>query len=184
MGGRKRGRARAAAQHHGWLIIDKPAGPTSHDVVQFVRWALRCPQVGHCGTLDPLATGVLVLAVGAATRLVDDSSAADKRYLTTFSLGTETSTLDAAGEITRQQRPVPDIQARAEQTVRAWSGQTLLLPPPAWSAVRVDGVRAHQAAREGRELALEARPMQVLAAETAQGKPTPAGRWHKRAPRR
>ena len=83
----------------GVLVVDKPLGPTSHDVVARARRALRTREIGHAGTLDPMATGVLVLAVGEATKLVPYLTADDKRYEARLSLGTETTSLDAQGEV-------------------------------------------------------------------------------------
>ena len=91
---------------HGVLVIDKPSGPTSHDVVQLVRRAFRTRAVGHAGTLDPLATGVLVLGVGEATKLLHYLSGVDKAYLATITLGTLTDSLDAQGRVL-DSAPVP-----------------------------------------------------------------------------
>ena len=104
---------------NGILVVDKPAGCTSHDVVQRVRKALRQRSVGHAGTLDPLATGVLVVAVGEGTKLVSHLQSDDKRYEVTIALGAETDSLDADGEVT-ETGEVPPLDARTvEQALQA-----------------------------------------------------------------
>lgn len=137
----------------GVLIIDKPEGPTSHDVVARVRRAVRSRQVGHAGTLDPMATGVLVVAIGDATKLVPWLTAADKQYETTIRLGIETDTLDAQGTVTRR-APLPDALRRDPRATIAASLQRErareMQSPPAYSAIRIDGERAHDLARSGR----------------------------------
>ncbi len=152
------------AHDHGVLVVDKPAGATSHDVVQYVRWALREKSVGHCGTLDPAATGVLVVCVGAATKLVEVLHADDKRYLATIALGLATTTGDAEGEpIARVEL---DDAARDDATRRACVAATelrgaLSLPPPAFSAIKQDGVAAHVRARRGEAVELAPRTMTI-----------------------
>ncbi len=133
----------------GLLIIDKPAGPTSHDVVDRVRRALRTRRIGHTGTLDPLATGVLPLVVGRATRLASLLSGADKEYEAAVRLGRATATYDAAD---RQGPPPPpsgiefaDVD-RALQAFRGAFEQT----PPTYSAKKIDGVAAYKLARENK----------------------------------
>lgn len=99
----------AAAVPSGVLVIDKPRGPTSHDVVIRLRRVLRVKQIGHAGTLDPMATGVLVVAIGEATKLVPWLTAADKEYAATIALGIETDTLDAQGREVRRVPPSPEL---------------------------------------------------------------------------
>lgn len=118
---------------NGILIVDKPAGCTSHDVVQRVRKALRQRSVGHAGTLDPLATGVLVVAIGEATKLVSHLQADDKRYEVTIALGVETDSLDADGEITRTLAVPPLDRAKVEQALRGFIGR---YPQEAQSSAR------------------------------------------------
>jgi tRNA pseudouridine55 synthase len=144
----------------GVLVVDKPRGPTSHDLVGRVRRALHTRHVGHAGTLDPMATGVLVVAVGEATKLVPWLTADDKTYEATIRLGIETDTLDAEGEITRRV-PVPselDLE-NALARERARTSQV----PPAYSAIRIDGKRSHELARAGQAIELAARPVEVRA---------------------
>lgn len=166
----------------GVIVIDKPRGPTSHDVVARVRRALKTRHVGHAGTLDPMATGVLVVAVGEATKLVPWLTADDKTYETTVRLGVETDTLDAEGTETAHV-PVPEevaqallerdpcvasaLIAAAIATERARTEQV----PPAFSAIRIGGERAHELARAGRLASdLPARPVEVRSLEVIGGR--------------
>lgn len=146
----------------GALLVDKPRGPSSHEVVQWVRWALGTSSVGHCGTLDPDASGLLILVVGKATRLASRLSNQDKSYDAVFALGASTDTDDSQGEVLRR-APVDEgqIQAAHELIDGRWVGLHHLAPPR-YSAVRVDGVRAHAAARKGQSLELASREMRVL----------------------
>jgi tRNA pseudouridine55 synthase len=148
----------------GILLVDKPAGATSHDVVQFVRWALRERAVGHFGTLDPSATGLLVVGLGAATRLGPWLTGLDKRYRARVVLGRATSTEDAEGE-TIAEAPCPEgTIERALEVARGLAG-TLHLTPPSVSAIRIEGRRAHDMVRAGEDVTLEPREMIVHAVE-------------------
>jgi len=145
---------------HGVLVVDKPRGPTSHDVVRMVRRALRTRAVGHAGTLDPMATGVLVLAIGDATKLVRWLTADDKAYTATLALGAETDTLDAEGKVT-EEMPVRGV---TRETAEAASGAfvgTYGQFPPAYSAIRVNGERLHERARRGEEVVVPEREVTV-----------------------
>ena len=153
-------RRRRSPAPFGVLAVHKPAGPTSHDIVAWIRWVLETREVGHCGTLDPAATGLLLVCVGGATRLVPLLTAEDKGYDATFVLGSTTDTLDAQGRVTARAAVDDAAISRAHACVASLPGAHAL-PPPAYSAVKVDGVRAHEAARRGAPLALEARPMVV-----------------------
>ncbi len=154
---------RSTGRDHGVLVLDKPAGPSSHEVVAWVRRVLGERRVGHCGTLDPAATGVLVVCVGEATKLVPWLTDDDKAYAATIALGRSTSTADAEGE-TLATAPVSEADlARAAAAVGQLRGP-LELPPPRVSAVRVDGVRAHARVRAGEDFELPARTMLVHAA--------------------
>jgi tRNA pseudouridine(55) synthase len=158
----------------GILLIDKPLGPTSHDVVGWVRWALHQHSVGHCGTLDPPASGLLVVCVGAATKLVEHLTGVDKRYWARFVLGRATTTADAQGD-TIAEAPVPlDIEGRALDCLRALVGAHEL-PPPSVSAVRLDGRRAHELVRAGETPDLPPRPMTVIELEILEHGRTPDG---------
>jgi tRNA pseudouridine55 synthase len=130
----------------GLLVVDKPVGPTSHDVVARVRRTLRERQIGHTGTLDPAASGVLPLVVGRATRLARFLTAADKTYRATVRLGVSTDSYDGAGvEVTRHRGPLPDRDA-VEHALAMFTG-SILQYPPAFSAKRIDGERSHRRAR-------------------------------------
>ena len=144
------------------LYVDKPAGPTSAEVCDFIRWVLRTRSVGHCGTLDPGATGLLVCCVGPATKLVPLLTDADKTYRGRFVLGTATTTADAAGEVT-ERAPVDDAAwDRAVDVLQGMQG-THELAPPAFSAVRIDGERAYEKARRGEVVQMPTRSMIVHA---------------------
>lgn len=133
---------------HGVLVVDKPPGMTSHDVVARARRALMTRAVGHAGTLDPMATGVLVLAIGEATKLVPWLTASDKTYEATVQLGVATDSLDADGvEVGRE--PIPDLSlALVDSAARSFLGPHVQ-QAPAVSAIKVDGVRLHARARRG-----------------------------------
>lgn len=142
-------------------VIDKPAGVTSHDVVNLLRRHFAERRIGHAGTLDPDATGVLVVAVGNATRLMRFLSGCDKSYVGEIVLGSSTSTLDAAGAITA----TFDMSGVTLAQARAIAGEQLtgdiMQVPPMVSALRVDGRRLHELAREGIEIERQARPVTV-----------------------
>lgn len=143
----------------GCVVIDKPAGCTSHDIVDQVRKALGTRKVGHAGTLDPDATGVLVLGVGLGTKLLQFVTGVDKTYHGEIVFGTETNTLDAAGETiaTYDMSLDPDQVSAA---AAAFVGDIEQIPPMV-SAVKVDGKRLHELAREGKEVEREPRPVTV-----------------------
>lgn len=145
---------------HGVAVVDKPAGITSHDVVDVLRRRLGERRVGHAGTLDPDATGVLVVGVGQATRLLRFVSGSTKRYTGEVVLGIETSTLDASGEVTASHDMVAVSIDDARQAAAALTGHILQVPPMV-SALKVGGVRLHQLAREGVEVQRQARPVTV-----------------------
>jgi tRNA pseudouridine55 synthase len=142
---------------NGVLCVDKPRGPTSHDVVASTRRRFKTREVGHAGTLDPMATGVLVLAIGEATKLVPWLTAHDKSYLATIRFGVGTSTLDAEGSIT-EEKPfdLRELDAAIEAE-RARVEQV----PPAVSAIKIDGVAAHARVRRGEVLDLPPRRVVV-----------------------
>ncbi|HJL15401.1 MAG TPA: tRNA pseudouridine(55) synthase TruB [Sandaracinaceae bacterium LLY-WYZ-13_1] len=129
-------------------MVDKPHGPTSHDVVARVRKALGTRAVGHAGTLDPMATGVLVVAVGEGTKLVRWLTADDKTYRATVALGVETDTLDAQGA-PAERAEVPALDAARVRGVAAGFVGAQRQRPPAFSAIKVDGQALHERARRG-----------------------------------
>ncbi|HJR61977.1 MAG TPA: tRNA pseudouridine(55) synthase TruB [Vicinamibacterales bacterium] len=147
----------------GVLVIDKPAGPTSHDVVARARRALGETRIGHTGTLDPLATGVLPLVIGKATRLASLLSSTDKAYDAGIRLGASTDTYDAAGTVSAG-GPAGDftkIQAlQVEEVLSAFRGRIEQMPPP-YSAKKVGGVPAYKLARKQKPTALAAAPVTV-----------------------
>jgi tRNA pseudouridine55 synthase len=162
----------AKRQKSGVLVIDKPRGPTSHDAVARVRRALGVREIGHSGTLDPMATGVLVLAIGEATKLVPYLTVQGKSYEATIALGVETDTLDVFGKESAR-APVPDelrealmrsrglriapVVAAALEQERTRATQV----PPEYSAIRKGGERAYARARRGEKTELEPRPVSV-----------------------
>lgn len=145
---------------NGLVIVDKPTGCTSHDVVQRVRRALKQKSVGHAGTLDPLATGVLVVAVGEGTKLVSHLQADDKRYEVTIALGAETDSLDADGEVT-ETREVPRLDvAMVEQALQAFIGRHPQ-EAPKLSAIKVGGRPLHRRTRQGEDVQAPVREVEL-----------------------
>jgi tRNA pseudouridine55 synthase len=145
------------AARDGFLLIDKPAGITSHDAVDMVRRAVATRRVGHAGTLDPAATGLLLMAVGRATRLLRFVGGMAKTYEGSGILGVETTTLDAEGEVVSRS-PVRVDEARLRGAMEDFLGDIEQIPP-AFSAVKVGGRRLYDAARKG--VSLEAAPRRV-----------------------
>jgi tRNA pseudouridine55 synthase len=159
---------------HGWLIIDKPVGPGSTEIVSAVKRALKAGgypklKVGHGGTLDPLASGVLPVALGEATKLCGRMLDADKAYEFTIRFGAQTDTLDAEGEVvaTSEVRPGP---AQMEAVLSSFTGPIDQVPP-AYSALMIDGRRAYDRARAGEDVEMKTRPVTVhhLRAEASDG---------------
>jgi tRNA pseudouridine55 synthase len=144
----------------GIAVVDKEAGWTSHDVVAKARGVLGQKKVGHAGTLDPDATGVLVLGLGTATRLLRFLSDLPKAYEGEIVLGVETSTLDSSGEVTAT-HDMACVTLDDARTAAAGLTGDILQVPPMVSALKVDGKRLHQLAREGIEVEREARPVTV-----------------------
>ncbi len=144
----------------GFLNIDKPPEMTSFDVVRVLRRAARIRRVGHAGTLDRPATGVLPVALGPSTRLIDSLVDARKRYRATVTLGVTTDTYDAAGEVQASCDASGVTCADVEDALEAFRGK-LMQTPPAFSAVKLDGERAWRAARRGEQPKLEPRPVTV-----------------------
>ena len=146
------------------LLIDKPLGWTSFDVVKKVRNAIRIKKVGHAGTLDPLATGLLILCTGRATKTIDQIQGQEKEYEATIKFGATTASYDA--ELPEEN--VQDIshldRATIEAALPTFRGEITQVPP-AYSAVKIDGKRAYQEARKGREVKLKERRVQIYAFE-------------------
>lgn len=144
----------------GICIVDKPGGWTSHDVVGRARRLLGTRKVGHAGTLDPMATGVLVLGVGRATRLLTFITGVDKSYEATIRLGVETDSLDADGAVLRRHDMTPPTRAALAAAAGRLTGDLDQVPPMV-SAVKVGGRRLHELAREGVEVERSARRVHV-----------------------
>jgi tRNA pseudouridine55 synthase len=144
----------------GVLVVDKPEGPTSHDVVTLTRRVLGVSRIGHTGTLDPLATGVLPLVIGRATRLAQFLTASDKSYEATIAFGRSTDTYDAKGRETgtSDRRPTREQLEQALERFRGEFAQT----PPAFSAKNIDGERSYELARKARSVAPAPRPNPVI----------------------
>jgi len=143
----------------GLLIVDKPVGPTSHQIVHIVRKGTGIRKVGHAGTLDPRASGVLVLCLGAATRLSEYLSARDKRYQALVRFGVATTTYDSDGDVTQTGGVVPPLDT-IQQALTAFRGRIEQAPPP-FSAVKIQGRKAYQLARRGEPPALAPRPVDI-----------------------
>lgn len=134
---------------HGVLLIHKPSGPTSHDVVHRVRKILKTKQVGHAGTLDPMASGLLVLLLGEGTKLSNHLLEGDKSYQATVRLGVSTDTLDITGTVLRECEETPGPE-KVIETLRSLEG-ALELPVPMFSAVKVKGEKLYEKARRGEQ---------------------------------
>ncbi|HET9060341.1 MAG TPA: tRNA pseudouridine(55) synthase TruB [Acidimicrobiales bacterium] len=152
----------------GLLLIDKPAGCTSHDVVSRCRGIFRQKRIGHAGTLDPDATGVLVLALGRATRLLQFLSGLPKTYSTEIVLGAATTTLDAAGEVTGRWDMSGVTVEQARAAAAGFVGDILQVPPMV-SAIKIGGRRLHELARQGVEVDRPPRPVSVYRFDIAAG---------------
>jgi tRNA pseudouridine55 synthase len=156
----------------GVLVVDKPVGLTSHDVVQIIRKGTNIRRAGHTGTLDPRASGVLVVLIGPAVRLSEYVSASDKRYQAIIRLGTTTDTYDADGHVTSSS-PVEVDEEQFEKVLSQFVGEIEQVPPP-YSAVKVKGRKAYEMAREGEEVDLQPRKIQVYNLELLEWAPPEA----------
>ena len=144
----------------GIVVIDKPSGMTSHDVVTHVRRRLKIKRVGHAGTLDPLATGVLIALVGKATKLFDQFVAFDKAYQATLRLGTKTMTADIMGKVLSEKPFTHVSREDIEIVLKKYIGHIEQLPPMV-SAVKHKGKRLYQLAREGKEVERTPRKIKI-----------------------
>lgn len=145
----------------GILLVDKPVGPTSHDVVDIARRALGIRKVGHTGTLDPFASGLLVVCYGKATRIAEFLVGLDKAYEAVAELGVSTDTLDHLGEVTAEDDEWLSVDSDAvRRALGRLRGKRLQLPP-SYSAIKVGGTPAHRRVRRGEEVALEPRPVRI-----------------------
>ncbi|HEY61359.1 MAG TPA: tRNA pseudouridine(55) synthase TruB [Anaerolineae bacterium] len=157
----------------GVLVIDKPVGLTSHDVVQIVRKGTGIRRAGHTGTLDPRASGVLVVLIGPAVRLSEFVSASDKRYQATILLGTATDTYDSEGRITSSSKTSEITEEIFEKALKNFVGEIEQVPPP-YSAIKVKGRRAYELARQGEKVELKPRTIHVYSLELLEWAPPEA----------
>ena len=151
---------------HGVLLLDKPLGLSSNQALQKAKWLLRAEKAGHTGTLDPLATGVLPLCFGAATKFSQVQLEANKTYLATLVLGFKTSTADAEGDVI-ETRPVPDITPELLTRLTAQFTGPLAQIPPMYSALKKDGKALYEYARKGLNIEREARHITIFKLEMA-----------------
>jgi tRNA pseudouridine55 synthase len=156
----------------GVLVIDKPIGMTSHDVVQIIRKGTNIRRAGHTGTLDPRASGVLVVLVGPSVRLSEYVSASDKRYQAVVQLGTTTDTYDADGRVLNI-TAVDISEKQFNDVLQSFVGEIEQIPPP-YSAVKVKGKKAYEMARQGEEVNLEPRKINVYNLELLEWAPPEA----------
>ena len=144
---------------HGWLILDKPLNMTSTQAVGYVRRMFNAQKAGHAGTLDPLATGVLPIALGEATKTVPFAVDGEKAYHFIVRWGAETATDDAEGTVTKSSSDRP-ARAKIEALLPGFIGEIMQVPPQ-FSAIKVDGERAYDLARDGEDVQLQARPVVI-----------------------
>ncbi len=144
----------------GLLLVDKPSGPTSHDIVHKIRRNFRIEKVGHGGTLDPAATGLLVLLLGRATRLSDRIMGGDKEYAGTLRLGTVTNSQDMDGEVLEQKPFDAVTREQAEAALEPLKGDIYQMPPMV-SAIKLNGVPLYKLARKGQEVVREPRLVHI-----------------------
>lgn len=151
----------AAEGVSGVLLVDKDPGFTSHNAVALCRRILGTKKVGHCGTLDPMATGMLIVVVGRATKLQDRLMGEDKVYSATMKLGVETNSQDAEGEVVAVRSTEGVTEERIREAFEHYRG-AFEQTPPMYSAVKINGVPCYKLARKGKEVERKARPVQVL----------------------
>ncbi len=147
-----------------FILIDKPREWTSFDVVNKIRRLMKVKKTGHCGTLDPMATGLLILAAGRATKSIDRLTRSDKTYQTEFTFGIETDTYDTDGVIL-EEKNVPDIgPADWDSILNEWTGDMLQIPP-AYSAIKKNGIPLYKLARNGKRVLADPRPVHIFKIE-------------------
>ncbi len=154
----------------GVLVVDKPTGMTSHDVVQVIRRGTGIRRAGHTGTLDPRASGVLVILLGPAVRLSEFVSASDKRYQATIRVGSSTDTYDSEGTITDHTSDIDVSEEQFNEILQQFTGEIEQVPPP-YSAVKVKGRKAYEMARRGEEVELKPRIINVYSLEVLEWDP-------------
>jgi tRNA pseudouridine55 synthase len=153
----------------GLLLVDKPVGPTSHRVVHRVRQGTGIRKVGHAGTLDPRASGLLILCLGAATRLSEYISTSSKCYEAVVRFGAATRTYDGDGEIIRRSSEIPS-RGQVEAALPAFTGEIRQVPPP-FSAVKIAGQRAYDLARSGKDVDLDPRTVTIYSLQVREYQP-------------
>lgn len=144
----------------GIVLVDKPTGPTSHDVVAKMRKLFNTRKVGHAGTLDPMATGMLVIGIGRATRLLGYFTSHDKEYLGTIRLGISTSTDDAQGDLVSRTSALHILEAQIIEAVKTFRGP-IMQKPSAISAIKIDGKRAYARVRDGEDISIPSRSVVI-----------------------
>ncbi len=155
----------------GVLVVDKPIGMTSHDVVNAIRYGTGIRRAGHTGTLDPRASGVLVILIGPAVRLSEYVSASDKRYQAIIRMGASTDTFDADGRFVRPSTVIPNVsESQFEEVLKTFVGEIEQTPPP-YSAVKIKGRRAYDMARRGEEVQIAPRKINVYHLEVLEWAP-------------
>ena len=162
---------RSGTDIDGVLLVDKSQAMTSHDVVAITRRALNTKKVGHCGTLDPLATGLLIITIGRGTKIQDLLMSEDKEYIGTLKLGEETDSQDSDGKVTKSS-PVPDFTREQIDAAFAKFHGDFYQTPPMVSAIKKDGVPLYKLARQGKVVEREPRFVHVYAHEIIAIRPT------------
>jgi tRNA pseudouridine55 synthase len=153
----------------GVLVVDKPVGMTSHEVVQIIRRGTNIRRAGHTGTLDPRASGVLVILIGPAVRLSEYVSASDKRYQAVIRLGANTDTYDSDGKVTST-NPINVTEEQFETELKKFIGEITQTPPP-YSAIKMQGRPAYEMAREGEEVEMQPRIINVYSLDVLEWAP-------------
>ena len=153
----------------GVLVVDKPVGMTSHEVVQIIRRGTNIRRAGHTGTLDPRASGVLVILIGPAVRLSEYVSASDKRYQAVIRLGANTDTYDSDGKVTST-NPIDITEEQFETELKKFIGEITQTPPP-YSAIKMQGRPAYEMAREGEEVEMQPRIINVYSLDVLEWAP-------------
>jgi tRNA pseudouridine55 synthase len=162
---------RSGTDIDGVLLVDKSQAMTSHDVVAITRRALNTKKVGHCGTLDPLATGLLIITIGRGTKIQDLLMSEDKEYIGTLKLGEETDSQDSDGQVTKSS-PVPEFTREQINAAFAKFHGDFYQTPPMVSAIKKDGVPLYKLARQGKVVEREPRFVHVYAHEIIAVRPT------------
>lgn len=153
-------------QHSGILLVDKPKDWTSHDVVNFVRCRFNIKKVGHCGTLDPAATGLLVLVLGIMTKKSQELSGSDKTYTGTILFGKETDSQDMEGEVIAEKETSHLTEEMVQEEFAKFAGDQMQIPPMV-SAVKKDGKKLYELAREGKVIERDPRPITIHSINTS-----------------